>query len=368
MYYGITDISRNILGKKTNSTILRKNEFWAIDNISFHLKKGEALGIIGANGSGKSTLLKMLNGIYWPDKGKISVKGRVGALIEVGAGFHPLLTGRENIYVNGAILGMTKQEINLQFDSIVDFSGIEEFLDTPVKHYSSGMYVRLGFAIAAHCHPDILLIDEILAVGDIGFRQKCYNFIESIKKDCSIVLVSHDMFQIGRVSTNVLLMQNGKQKYFGESEQGILEYYNLFNSSSFYAKTKTEGTINLKDFDLTLIGNDQLSMTFHIQKLKEAEKIRFILSITFVDSKGYKFAHINSLFNNKVFQEENKILCIIPELNLNTGKYLIDLVIYDEFHSKYFSMYKNIGSFSIKKDYIAGANIHYDRAIWKSGE
>jgi len=162
MVYGVTDIGRNTLGLSSHSENLRKHEFWAVDDISFEVRKGETLGIIGSNGSGKTTLLKMLNGIFWPDKGKITINGRVGALIEVGAGFHPLLTGRENVYINAAILGMTKEEVDEKFDSIIEFADIGDFLDTPVKFYSSGMYVRLGFAVAVHCEPDILLVDEVL--------------------------------------------------------------------------------------------------------------------------------------------------------------------------------------------------------------
>ena len=148
--FGVTDIGRNLIGLSSHHDKLRKNEFWAVDNISFEVKKGETLGIIGPNGSGKTTMLKMINGIFWPDKGKITVKGKVGALIAVGAGFHPQLSGRENIYINGAILGMSRKEISKKFDDIVDFADIGDFLDTPVKHYSSGMFVRLGFAIAVH--------------------------------------------------------------------------------------------------------------------------------------------------------------------------------------------------------------------------
>ena len=169
MSYGIWDIARNTLGLSSRSSRLRKDEFWAVDDVSFEVSRGETVGIIGPNGSGKTTLLKMLNGIFWPDKGKITVKGKVGALIAVGAGFHPALTGRENIYVNAAILGMTKKEVEERFDNILKFADIGDFLDTPVKYYSSGMYVRLGFAVAAHCDPDILLVDEVLAVGDAGF-------------------------------------------------------------------------------------------------------------------------------------------------------------------------------------------------------
>src|SRR3989339_1985280 len=227
MLYGLSDISRNILGLSARSERLRKGEFWAVDDVSFELKRGETLGIIGPNGSGKTTTLKMLNGIFWPDKGKITVKGKVGALIEVGAGFHPLLTGRENIYVNGAILGMSKKEIDKKFDAIVDFSGIGDFLDSPVKYYSSGMYVRPGFAIAIHAEPDILLIDEVLAVGDIKFQNKSYERILKIKDNCSIIIVSHSLLSLSRMCDAALWLDKGKSRKYGQAQEVIREYSNV---------------------------------------------------------------------------------------------------------------------------------------------
>lgn len=229
MLYGLMDISRNMLGLSSRPDKLRKNEFWAVSDVSFELKKGEVLGIIGPNGSGKTTLLKMLNGIFWPDKGKISIKGRVGALIEVGAGFHPLLTGRENIYVNGAILDMSKDEINRKFDDIVRFADIGDFIDTPVKHYSSGMFVRLGFAIAVHCEPDVLLIDEILAVGDSGFQAKCFNKIGELKqKGTTTILVSHNMHIVSVFSDRAIVLKDGRASYFENVGEGVREYTKLF--------------------------------------------------------------------------------------------------------------------------------------------
>src|SRR3990172_3423613 len=187
MSYGLQDIGRNLVGLSSRSELLRKNEFWAVDDVSFELKRGEALGLIGPNGCGKSTLLKMLNGIFWPDKGKITMKGKVGGLIEVGAGFHPLLTGRENVYINGAILGMSRKEIDDKFDDIVEFADIEDFIDAPVKSYSSGMFVRLGFAVAAHCEPDVLLVDEVLAVGDVNFQNRCLRRINEMMARCAVI-------------------------------------------------------------------------------------------------------------------------------------------------------------------------------------
>lgn len=227
MLYGGMDIMRDFLGARNKTHELRPGEFWALEDVSFELKRGETLGVIGQNGSGKSTLLSLLSGIYMPDKGRVKVKGRVAPLIQVGAGFHPMLTGRENIYINGQILGMTKKEIDEKFDSIVEFAEIGEFLDSPVKHYSSGMYVRLGFAVAVHCEPDILLVDEVLAVGDINFRAKCFNAIGVLRNnDVSIILVTHDMVQVSMFCSQVLLLENGKCDYMGESNSGIKKYKN----------------------------------------------------------------------------------------------------------------------------------------------
>jgi len=211
MLYGATDILRSFFGLNSRSENLRNGEFWALDNISFNVNPGETLGIIGPNGSGKSTMLKMLNGIFMPDKGGIEINGRVGALIEVGAGFHPLLTGRENIYINGSILGMGKKEIDSKFNEIIRFADIGEFIDAPVKHYSSGMHVRLGFAIAVIAEPDILLVDEVLAVGDINFQMKCFRKIADLKEiGKTIILVTHDMSAIQRHTDRVVLLEKGK--------------------------------------------------------------------------------------------------------------------------------------------------------------
>ncbi|MGA1863957.1 MAG: polysaccharide ABC transporter ATP-binding protein [bacterium] len=233
MFYGIRDIGRNILGLSSRSEILKKNEFWAVDDVSFEIKKGETLGIIGPNGSGKTTLLKMLNGIFWPDRGKIMIKGKVGALIEVGAGFHPLLTGRENIYINAAILGMTKREVNKKLDEIVEFADITDFINAPVKHYSSGMFVRLGFAVAVHCNPDILLVDEVLAVGDLNFQNKCMKKMGEISdKGTTIVFVSHNIPAVQRICQKCLFLKNGKLIINSFTNKVVSEYYKWVSTTT----------------------------------------------------------------------------------------------------------------------------------------
>ena len=201
-------------------------EFWALKDVSFEVKRGEVLGIVGRNGAGKSTLLKILSRITEPTKGRIVLKGRVASLLEVGTGFHPELTGRENIFLNGAILGMTHREILKKFDEIVAFSETEKFLDMPVKHYSSGMYVRLAFAVAAHLEPDILVVDEVLAVGDVAFQRKCLGKMQdAVSKDGrTILFVSHNLAAIENMCKSALLLADGRTVVQGETSVVVQEY------------------------------------------------------------------------------------------------------------------------------------------------
>jgi ABC-type branched-subunit amino acid transport system ATPase component len=202
--------------------------FWALKDVSFSVGPGQSLGIVGHNGSGKSTLLKLLTGILKPTQGEVKMKGRVGALIEVGAGFHPDLSGRENIFLNGSILGLSRREIERKFDDIVAFAGLEKFVDTPVKRYSSGMYMRLGFAVAAHTDPDILLIDEVLAVGDTFFQRKCLRHLENfVKKGGAVVFVSHAMTQVSELCETCLWLDHGELKHYGPTHQAIEQYMAL---------------------------------------------------------------------------------------------------------------------------------------------
>jgi lipopolysaccharide transport system ATP-binding protein len=207
-----------------NSSGLRPDEFWAVDDVSFELRRGECLGLIGRNGAGKSTLLKMLNGLIKPDSGSITMRGRVGALIALGAGFNPILSGRENIYVNASVLGLTKRETDQQIDDIIEFADIREFINAPVQSYSSGMRVRLGFAIATALRPDIVLLDEVLAVGDARFRHKCYHRINKLVENAAVILVSHSMDYISQLCSAVLMMRRGKSEYFADPLEGVSAY------------------------------------------------------------------------------------------------------------------------------------------------
>ncbi len=232
MFYGAKDVARDLLGISPNSSELRPDEFWALDDVSFEVRRGECLGLIGPNGAGKSTLLKLLNGITLPDQGTIKISGSVGALLELGAGFHPALTGRENIYLNAAILGLTKQETADKFDAIVSFAGLDEFIDSPVKHYSSGMYVRLGFAIAVHAEPDIFLIDEALAVGDVSFQSKCYGKLrEFSERGVTIILVTHNLDVVNSRCSRAVLLSKGNVLCHGTPKTAVDEYNRMISKS-----------------------------------------------------------------------------------------------------------------------------------------
>ncbi len=229
LWYGLKDMGNELLGRQHGGRgQLRPKEFWAVQGVEFELKRGECLGLIGRNGAGKTTLLKMLNGLIKPDAGQITMRGRVGALIALGAGFNPILTGRENIYVNASVLGMSKREIEAIFGQIVEFADIGDFLDTPVQNYSSGMAVRLGFAIAAMLDPDVLLVDEVLAVGDYQFALKCYKRIgELLKQGTSVILVSHQMQTVANFCTRAALMERGRMTLYDDVDEAIMQYKSL---------------------------------------------------------------------------------------------------------------------------------------------
>jgi len=207
-----------------NTEMLRKGEFWALQNLSLSFKRGEVVGIIGPNGSGKSTLMKLVNGLILPDRGSLNIYGDVGGLIELGAGFQPELTGRENIFIKGALIGKSKSELDLLFDSIVEFGELAEFIDLPIKNYSSGMQARLGFSISVHQNPDILLMDEVLAVGDFNFQQKCLAKVNEMRSQKCILLVSHSMNSIRMFCDRVIVLENGRQIFDGPPQQAISFY------------------------------------------------------------------------------------------------------------------------------------------------
>lgn len=228
LWYGVQDIACELCAVNRPSSQLRKSEFWALDDVSFSVKPGECVAMIGPNGAGKSTMLKLLNGLMKPDAGRIEISGQVGALIELGAGFNPLLSGRENIYVNASVLGLNKKQVDSRLDEIVEFADIGDFIDSPVRTYSSGMRVRLAFSVAAHLRPDLLIVDEVLAVGDVGFRMKCFKHILNlVDSGTSVIIVSHNLSDLSRVSERAIVFGQGRKIFDGQLGEGVVEYEKL---------------------------------------------------------------------------------------------------------------------------------------------
>jgi len=283
LWYGINDLSAELIGRRSDRCELRKHEFWCLTDVSMQVERADTVGLIGRNGAGKTTLLRMLNGLIKPDSGRIEVRGCMRALIALGAGFSPVLTGRENVYVNGSVLGIPKAEIDRLFDAIVDFSGIEEFIDAPVQSYSSGMAVRLGFAVAAHMNPDILLVDEVLAVGDEGFQSKCLAKIGELKSQgTAIILVSHNMHTIGTFANRVVLLENGRHTCFEDVSEGIRAYRALF--------------LGEPDMDIQRVcsGTEQIRfLEVSIPKRELAPGESFSISIRYESSLEYPDAEID---------------------------------------------------------------------------
>lgn len=303
LWYGMKDMSSEIFGKKKmNNDVLRDKEFWAVKNISFEVKRGECLGLIGRNGAGKSTLLKMLNGLIKPDTGRIEMHGHVGALIELGAGFNPILTGRENIYNNASILGFRKEDIDEKLDEIIEFSELSEFIDSPLQYYSSGMRVRLGFSIAAQLNPDILLIDEVLAVGDMGFVLKCFNKMDELFPDTAIIFVSHNMPQVSRISTDLIVMTKGESVYqSSDVSKGINHYYELFPQlignvviseraeiDNLYLTSGKKDSRTEKSFEIN--HGDELNVHLRINAKKALVKPR--IGLMFYDKEQRNFGEV----------------------------------------------------------------------------
>lgn len=315
--------------------------FWALKDIDFELEEGQVLGIIGHNGAGKSTLLKILSRITEPTLGEVRLKGRVASLLEVGTGFHPDLTGRENVFMNGTILGMTKKEIDRKFDEIVNFSGVEQHIDTPVKFYSSGMKVRLGFAVAAHLEPEILIVDEVLSVGDIGFQRKCIGKMSEVAGSGRTVLfVSHNMAAVENLCTSALLLDHGKTFYLGSVHETVQKYISLFrpqtqdgflgeqvdragNGKVLIEAFWLENSSNLV-VDLVKTG-ETVFLSFRINAQNDTQEVDIGFSIHREEDDQLLFI-LYSSYTGKDFQLRegtSTIKCRINSLPLPEGKFLV---------------------------------------------
>jgi lipopolysaccharide transport system ATP-binding protein len=316
---------------------LRKGEFWAVKDVSFELRRGECLGLIGSNGAGKTTLLKMLNGLIKPDHGRIEMHGRVGALIALGAGFNPILTGRENIYVNGAVLGLTKQEIDEKIEDVIDFAEIREFIDSPVQSYSSGMQVRLGFAIATSIEPDVLLLDEVLAVGDIAFRVKCYERVGRLLKKAAVILVSHNMAQIPRLCNRILYIERGCGTLFSSVEDGINVYLMAHNSQNGYKRDEAEVLVSgLKSARISMtpsatITFEKVSVRVTVEAY-QCFKVGLVVGnfVTPDGREGAEFRVTPAPGSVQINAGVTQLSLEIPAIPFSSGSYLLNLAIFDE--------------------------------------
>lgn len=344
LWYGMCDVASELLptpNSKSNiqnskfSPSLRDGEFWANKDISFELRRGECLGLIGRNGAGKTTLLKMLNGLIKPDEGSIEMRGRVGALIALGAGFNPILTGRENVYVNGSILGLAKEEIDSKIDDIIDFAEIRDFIDSPVQSYSSGMQVRLGFAVATAMNPDILILDEVLAVGDAAFRNKCYKRVVSLRKNAAVIFVSHGMEQISRICDQILMLSKGQVHYLGDVPDGVQAYESANEDTSegddaFLSISDPISKFTLLDIPDDLVSGQELQLELRIDA--SAILTCYTIRVIFYNASGGFAADGNcDMFDSEsaLVPGPNRFRCILPVVPLKNGKYQLAVNLID---------------------------------------
>ena len=314
--------------------------FWALRAVSFEVKRGEVVGIIGRNGAGKSTLLKILSRITEPTSGRAVIKGRVGSLLEVGTGFHPELTGRDNIYLNGTILGMKRKEIDRKFDEIAAFADVAKFLDTPVKHYSSGMYVRLAFAVAAHLEPEILIVDEVLSVGDAEFQKKCLGKMgEVAEAGRTVLFVSHNMAAIRNLCTSALFLKDGRISFSGPTNEAINEYFSTIktahHSHDLKGRTARSGTGDIrftkysiedkngKDVNYGVSGED-CRIVLHYETHAQIKNAS--VGIAIFNDEGVRLSSLAASLLNKNFSklpDTGKFVFEIPKIPLNEGMYSV---------------------------------------------
>jgi lipopolysaccharide transport system ATP-binding protein len=362
--------SKQLVGKLTSQPDVNgideqaSEVFWALDNIDFEIEQGDKVGIIGKNGAGKSTLLKILSRITEPTRGRVCINGRIASLLEVGTGFHPELTGRENIYLNGAILGMSKSDIAKRFDEIVAFAEVERFLDTPVKRYSSGMYVRLAFAVAAHLEPDILIVDEVLAVGDSAFQQKCIGKVREVGNEGrTIIFVSHNMEIIRPLCQRALLLQNGKIIDDGEVSSVITHYMETTKDKQYsindYTDREGTGEILVSDVAIEysqkkarLTTHDAIDITIKAnvsEEYRNGKQVDVGVGIDTIDGRRI-FTAVNSWSGITIHTEGVTLLvkCAIPSLPLVPGRYLVSVSIID--NNKYLDAIIHCGEFTIVDD------------------
>jgi lipopolysaccharide transport system ATP-binding protein len=383
LWYGMKDVTHslnpwarsqemNSSGEIRDRVELRPDEFWALQDISFEVRRGECLGLIGHNGAGKSTLLKILNGLIRPDAGRITMRGRVGALIELSAGFNPILSGRENIFNQASLLGFSKHEIMSRFDEIVEFSELADFLDMPIQNYSSGMKVRLGFAVAVHLKPDVLIIDEVLAVGDAGFRFKCMNAMSEILRNAAVVFVSHSMPQVVRVSTAGLVLDHGRVSYNGSD---VGEAIDTYYSKQQNPEERVTGSGDAVILAGRISSGSLSAETGDVLRLNASDGFRVDLEVSFTNR--VTAARVQAVLWNQEMIPVAEIVCegglgfivrpqdpgrvvslsfTVPPPRLNGGKYMMTISVVSEDYRFVYCRHDNVAILNVSNSNVSGAN------------
>jgi len=339
---------------------LQREDFWALRDVSFQIKQGEAVGIIGRNGAGKSTLLKILSRITVPTEGRIRINGRIASLLEVGTGFHQELTGRENIFLNGAILGMTRAEIIRKFDEIVEFSGIEEFLDTPVKRYSSGMYVRLAFAVAAHLEPEILIVDEVLAVGDAAFQKKCLGKMGSFAQSGRTVLfVSHNMEAIRSLCQRAVWLKDGQLHKDGKATEIIEAYFNCVSNELAFSCTNTDYGLTIQKVVLRndrgeeinqFRPGDDLAVEISYDAKRRIEKPIIALGVLGINGSCFTSNMLLDGHRPEFLEGAGQVTCTFKSIPLLPQSYIVKMIVRAENVKDLIVPYQEVAYFSVVGD------------------
>jgi lipopolysaccharide transport system ATP-binding protein len=336
VHHGMRLIWRRLRWK----TRLHREEFWALRDISFEIRRGEIVGIIGSNGAGKSTLLKVLSRITEPTKGRITLRGRVASLLEVGTGFHPELSGRDNIYLNGAIYGLTRAEIGRKFDEIVEFADVAKFLDTPVKRYSSGMYVRLAFAVAAHLEPDILIIDEVLAVGDAAFQKKCLGKIREVSSEegRTVLFVSHNLTSVRQLCSRSILLEQGRLSFDGPPSEAIAAYTRRDRGKAAYKHIAGDGAARITEVRLPGEGGaeaispifGEMRIEIHYEAGPAAGSLEFFILIYAEDGECIAASFQTDSCARVSAGSEKRSISVAFRNPFAPGRYMVSAGIFDE--------------------------------------
>lgn len=360
--YGVQDLFTELLARPARRPKLRAGEFFALRNVSFEVRPGECVAMLGPNGAGKSTMMKLLNGLLKPNAGEIRIQGKIGALIELGTGFNPQLTGRENVFINGAVLGMSRREIADRFDEILEFSELGDFIDAPLKTYSSGMRVRLGYSVAGHLRPNLLLLDEVLAVGDVGFRMKCFEHLARLRDSgVAIILVSHAIGALSRIADRAVVFGKGQLQFAGDLEPGIAMYQELVSSDKSTKQSETEPatergakivaarTVNssgdeTKEFET----GDDIHLEVIVEAKEKIDRPRLVLSLTSpVAGVVCAISSAAEDFELSIDEGTTRVVLSLPQTALLVGSFDFDVTLFGKENSDFYDQRRGSAAFRV---------------------